>query len=801
VLLPLLPAALAADADPESAWQRPPPAIDALLDARWAPSVLVSPDRTQVLEIERPALPPMSELAAPMLKLAGARVDPRTHGPAREYAFTGATLRPLGPAKRVARRPLELPDSPRLRNFAWSEDSRHLAFTHTTGEDIELWVGDVATGRSKKLLDDLNATRGAPCEWLPDHRSLACKVVVAGEPPAADPVPAGPRVEENLGRKTPARTYQDLLQDAHDEALFDHYFTSRVVRVDLDGQTTELVPPGVVDWFMASPDGNWLLVSTLLRPYSTSVPASRFPARFTVQPLDGSATGARLLAELPLADDVPIAFSSVRKGRRDWGWRADAPATLWTVEALDGGDAAAEAEHRDQLSLLDAPFDAEPRPLWKSTLRFGGVTWGDDHLALVSEWWYTDRRERTHTLDPADGSAKVLFDRSWQDRYGDPGEPLMVPGPHGHRVLHRDGDGRLWLAGDGHSAEGQYPFLDALDPATGKTERVWRAEDPWLEEVVAVLPDRRFLTRRESAVAPPNYVQRTAGKRRKAVEVTAFQDWAPPFAGIRKEVIRYQRADGLPLSATVYFPPGYDPAADGPLPALFWAYPSEFKSRDDAGQVTATTKSFDRPWGASHLYLLLQGVLIVDGPTLPIVGEGDVQPNDTYVEQLVSGAEAAVAAVTERGWADPARLVIGGHSYGAFTTANLLAHSDLFAAGIARSGAYNRSLTPFGFQGEERSYWEAMDTYVQMSPFTHAHKVNEPLLLIHGADDSNPGTYPVQSERMYEALKGHGAVARWVALPYEDHGYRSREAVGHTLWEMIRWVDQHAGEDVAAATR
>ncbi len=789
----LLLLALSAHAD-DTTWQAPPPDIDDLLDARWAPSVSVSPDRSKLLELERPSLPPLSELAEPMLKLAGSRINPRTHGPAREYAFTGVTLRDLGPANQANGQALALPENPRIRNIAWSWDSGHVVFTHTTADDVELWVASVETGETKKLLDDLNATRGGPCDWLPDHRSLTCKVVVPGEPPVEDPVPAGPRVEENLGRKTPARTFQDLLEDAHDEALFDHYMTSKVVRVDLDGAVTELVAPAVIDWIAPSPDGAWLLVKTIDRPYSTSVPASRFPATFTVRPMAGGEPV--VLARLPLADDVPIAFSSTRKGRRSWGWRADAPATLWTVEALDGGDAAVEAEHRDLVSLLPAPFEGEPTELWRSTLRFGGITWGDDGLALASEWWYADRREKTHALNPSDGTTTLLFDRSWQDRYGDPGAPITVPGPYGWGVLYRDDGGRLWLAGEGHSAQGQYPFLDALDPNTAETERLWRAEDPWLEEVSLAMGDGSVLTRRESASEPPNYVLRTPGRKR-GVPITDFQDWAPPFADIRKEVVRYQRADGLELSATVYFPPGWNPKKDAPLPAVFWAYPSEFKSRDDAGQVTATTKSFDRPWGASHLYLLLNGVLVVDDPNLPILGEGDAEPNDTYVEQLVSGAEAAVEAVVSRGWADRERLVIGGHSYGAFTTANLLAHTNLFAAGIARSGAYNRSLTPWGFQGEERSYWEAMDTYIEMSPFTHAAKIDEPLLLIHGGDDSNPGTYPVQSERMFEALKGQGAVVRWVELPYEDHGYRSRVAVGHALWEMIRWVNLHAGDDGA----
>jgi dipeptidyl aminopeptidase/acylaminoacyl peptidase len=210
-----------------------------------------------------------------------------------------------------------------------------------------------------------------------------------------------------------------------------------------------------------------------------------------------------------------------------------------------------------------------------------------------------------------------------------------------------------------------------------------------------------------------------------------------------------------------------------------------------AGQVTKTENGFTRPHFTSILFLLTQGFAVLDDPTLPIIGEGETEPNDTYVEQLIAGAEAAIEYVVERGIGDRDRLAIGGHSYGAFTTVNLLAHTNLFKLGIARSGAYNRTLTPFGFQGEQRNFWEAADTYTQIAPFTHAHKITAPLLLIHGANDSNRGTYPIQTERLYEALKGLGATVRWVELPLEDHSYRSQEGVGHVLWEMVRWCKQY----------
>src|SRR5687767_9487120 len=276
----------------------------------------------------------------------------------------------------------------------------------------------------------------------------------------------------------------------------------------------------------------------------------------------------------------------------------------------------------------------------------------------------------------------------------------------------------------------------------------------------------------------------------RSTALTEFKDPAPQFAGVTRELIKYKRADGVDLSATLYLPAGYD-RSRGPLPFLFWAYPQEFKTAAAAAQVRGSPHRFVRPQGASHLFLLTQGYGVLDDPAMPIVGEGTAEPNDTYIEQLVAGAKAAVDEVVRRGVADRERIAIGGHSYGAFMTANLLAHTDLFRTGIARSGAYNRTLTPFGFQAEERTYWEATDIYTKMSPFTYATRINEPILLIHGGADDNSGTFPVQTERFFAALKGAGATARYVVLPNEAHSYRARESTLHTLWEMSDWMDRY----------
>lgn len=799
MLFPLL-LSLAAHAG-DLTYQQPPDDIQAILDANGPPAVTVSPDRQWMLELERPDLRPLAELAEPEVKVAGVTINPDTNGPAREYAYRGIVLRDVAPARKAKRVQLALPEGARVRNVRWSFDSTRFAFTLTKPDGIELWVASVPTGEVRRLTDPvLNAAYGAPCDWLPADAGLVCKRVPAdrGPAPVPSPVPTGPLVDESLGRKAPARTYSNLLASPHDEALFEHYLQSELVHVGLDGTLTPLRKADIVSSATPSPDGAWLLVRSLHRPWSYHVSAGRFPTRVQVFPLDDPDRVVEL-EDLPLADDVPIPTGSVRTGKRSIAWRADHPATLYAVEALDGGDAGAEADKRDRVSLLSAPFEGEFIPMWESELRLSQVRWGDDDFAMGWTWRWNDRLLRTWRLDPSGAEEpRLLAERSFQDRYADPGNPLTWPGPHGWGVLHQVDDG-IVLYGDGIRPDGVHPFVAVMDVETGETRTLWKSGDTHHETLTAVVDQdvTTLITRRQSTEDPPNYVRRTVGKR-KPTALTDFQDHAPQFAEVQKELVTYTRADGVELQARIYTPPGWTPA-DGPLPTVFWAYPNEFKSKKDAGQKTKSENVFSRPSPHSPLWFCLQGYAVVDDPTLPIVGEGDREPNDDFVEQLVSGARAAVDMAVSRGVADPDRLLIGGHSYGAFMTANLLAHTDLFRAGIARSGAYNRSLTPFGFQSEQRTYWEALDTYVEMSPFTHAHRIDEPILLIHGEDDPNPGTYPMQSERLFEAIKGNGGTVRWVVLPLERHGYRARESIGHMLWEQFRWADQYVKNAPARA--
>ncbi len=793
--------------DNQPTWKNPPDPIASMLDVEPLPRTLISPDNQWMIELVRPALPPIEQLAEPVVAIAGRKINPDTWGPSREFAYIGMRIRALAPDSPA--RTIALPANPRIRNLRWSHDSRHLAFTLTrdtapNNTGIELWVLDVATAQARQLTPPrLSAVNGSPCDWLPGSQGLVCTTrrENVGTPPEPSPIPTGPVIESTAGRVAPARTYTNLLQNAHNEALLDYYFTAQPVQVSLSGEITPLGEAGLIRNLLPSPDGKWLLRSTYHRPFSYQVPLYRFPVRYEV--LDRNARVVHTVADLDLADNIPIVRDSVRLGRRIISWRADQPATLFWVEALDGGDAGKSASFRDGLWSLPAPFTAEPELLWRSQFRFAGVTWGKDNLALVSERWFKSRQTRRWQINPTnpETSPRLIEERDYQDAYASIGNPVTKPGPYGWSTLHLEGDRgdeTMYLDGYGASPEGVFPFLDRYRFADGSTERLWQAEGENYTYLDRILDAEatQILIRRQSPSQPSN-LYRLDRQRNNEAALTDYADPLAWYANTQKELVQYTRADGLPLNATLYLPPNYDPKRDGPLPTLLWVYPREFKSREAAGQVTKSAYRFTRPQMDSVLFLLTQGYAVLHSPTMPIIGEGEQKPNDTYIEQLVTSAEAAVDYLVARGVSDRNRLAISGHSYGAFTAANLLAHSDLFQAGIARSGAYNRSLTPFGFQGEDRTFWDAPETYTQMSPFFAADQINEPLLLIHGADDSNSGTFPMQTERLYEAIRGLGGTARYVSLPMEGHSYRSREAVGHVLWEMVQWLDQHvkgAGE-------
>lgn len=774
-------------------YQAPPDAIRDLVNAPQTPAVYINATGDWMILLERPGYPSIEELAQPELKLAGIRINPRTNGPSRSSSYNGLTFINISENSQLP--VLGLPESPRIENVSWSPDGQKIAFTHTLQTGIELWTADLKSGQAKRMSEGVinDVMGGNPYRWLSDN-TLLFKAIPTdrGALPPEPLTPEGPVVQQSAGEKAPVRTYQDLLKNPYDEAVFDYYAHAQMYILDLkSGVTTEFGKPGIFSQISPSPDGNYIFVSEIIKPYSYIVPYSRFTQEANIYDLHG--TLVKTVAEIPAAENIPKGFGAVQTGPRNFSWRADSPSTLYWVEALDGGDPNNEAEYRDQAFSLEAPFDGQKTNDIKFRLRAGGVTWGDDGMAIANEWWWNTRQIVTSSFKPGDPESKtVIFDRSFEDAYNDPGDFQTTLNEFGEDVLLTDKSGKkLYLRGTGASPEGNRPFLREYDIATGKTKELWRSEAPYYEMPVQIIDLNKgiILTRRESKEDPPNYYLRSI-KNGDLVMLTDFPHPYPQLKEVRKQVVQYKRNDGLDLKGDLYLPPGFK-EGDDPLPVLMWAYPAEFKSSDAAGQVQGSPYEFIRLGWWSPLYFITQGYAIFDDPSMPVVGEGEEEPNDTFREQLVANAEAAINKLAEMGVGDADRVAVGGHSYGAFMTANLLAHSDLFAAGIARSGAYNRTLTPFGFQSEERTYWDAPDVYYTMSPFMHADKINEPLLMIHGEADNNSGTFPIQSERMFAAMKGLGGNARLVMLPHESHGYRARESILHMLWEMDQWLDQY----------
>jgi dipeptidyl aminopeptidase/acylaminoacyl peptidase len=766
-------------------YQTPPQVIVDILDAPPPPTTDLSPTKDTLALIERASMPSLSELAQPVLRLAGRRINPRTNGPHRTQLARNITLKGIADG---SERKVTLPPNPALSWIGFSADGKRFAFTQQRDTGIELWVGDTATGQAKSLTAaQLNASLGTPCSFVGEGQSLLCMFVSPsrGNVPATPAVPPGPNVQEHRGTTAPVRTYQDLLTSAHDEALFDYYATSQLALVDAaTGQRTPVGSPAIFEMAEVSPDTNYIAVTRIHRPYSWLVPYTNFPA--TIEVWDRKGTVVKQVAELPTADTVPN--GGVLPGPRSLEWQPLAAATLTWAEALDNGDPKNKVPHRDRVMSFAAPFNGTPTEVARTEYRFGGLAFTDGGTALLTENDRTRRWTRTWIIDKPGATPRKLWDRSQEDAYGNPGTPQRRERASGTSTVQQVANS-IYLAGTGASPEGARPFIDRLDLTTLRTERLFQTSGRTYESVIGVLTDdgSRILTRYESRNDPPNvYVRDLRTGERRAM--TNYQDPAPQLKGIQKQLVTYKRNDGVELSATIITPPGWTPA-QGPLPTLLWAYPREFVDPNMASQVTGSSDRYTSISGASHLLFLTQGYAIIDDPTMPIVGPGETA-NDTYIEQLVASAQAAVDRAASLGVTDRNRVVVGGHSYGGFMTANLLAHSDIFRAGLARSGAYNRTLTPFGFQNEQRTFWEVPQIYGRMSPFYHAHKVNEPILLIHGEMDDNSGTFPIQSERFYMALKGHGATVRYVTLPYEAHGYAARESVLHTVAEMLNWANE-----------
>lgn len=787
-------------AQTKSGYQTPPPALAELVDQPISPEVLISADKKWVALLKRVGVQSIADLAQPEEKLAGLKINANIFGPSRTTGYSGIKLQSLDKGQSQILNSLP---SGKITQVSFSPDSQKMAFIRETTDNLTLWVYFIAEDKIKPLDKvQINAAAGGSFyQWKPDSTGIYTRITTAkaADRPTSTIDNIEPVIQITDGKKSAVRTFSNLLRSQQDSLLFEFLTTSQLAELSLDGEVNPLGTPGIIYMYSPSPNGQYLLVSKYQKPFSYLVPASRFPKLTEVWDANGKLV--KTIAELPSGENIPKGFDSAIVGRRQIGWRQDEPAVLYWAEAQDHGDMSEDVEFHDFIYTWKSPFSTSPEVLQKVTHRFYRIVWGHSNFAIAYSFRFKDRQLYAWKFNPSNPKEPTIEfqKRSYNDQYNDPGSLMMERNEYGKRVIKLIGPQKtvVYLSGLGASPEGNVPFLDKFDFQTQKKERIWHSTAPYYERVVSLLDKdtTQVLTLRESKTEPPNFFIRNLNSE-KTVQLTHFPHPTPSFKDIKKEHVKYKRTDGTDLNGTLYLPPGYT-KEQGRIPVLIWAYPLEYKDKEIAGQITESPYEFVRVSYQGPMPHLAHGFAVFDDPKMPIIGHGDELPNNTFREQLVESAEAAIQVLVDKGIADPKRIAIAGHSYGAFMVANLLAHSNLFRAGIARSGAYNRTLTPFGFQGEERSFWEGRDVYSDMSPFFYADKINQPLLMLHGEDDPNSGTYPMQSERMFAAIKGLGGEARLVMLPHEQHGYRARESLLHMLWEQYQWLETHVKPKLA----
>ncbi|SEA90185.1 Dipeptidyl aminopeptidase/acylaminoacyl peptidase [Flavobacterium gillisiae] len=776
-------------------YQKPSKSILDLVDYERAPSVSMDTKKEYMILTYRNTYKTLDDLNQDEMRLGGLRINPTTNISSTVTYTNNIKLRKIKDKNEI--QVSGLPADARISNISWSPNEKKIAFSHTTNSGVELWVIDIASAKATQLTEDnVNANLGNPFSWYSDNENILVKMLPKNRAALLDEkknLPTGPIVSNATGTISQNRTYQDLLKNKTDEANFQNILTAELYKVNLNGNKTLFKAADMYSGENFSPDGNYLMISTIQKPFSYIVPLNRFPSKTVVYDKDGKEV--KVVNEVALNEIMPKGFMATRTGKRNMNWRNDDAATLYYVEALDEGNPENKVDFRDEVFQWKAPFNENPSLILKTKQRFGGIIWGNETTAIAFDQWYDTRNAKTYLFNPSDATQepKIITDRNSQDIYSDPGNFETIKNAYGKRVLAIENN-NLYLLGDGFTKNGQFPFIDEFNLKNQQTKRLYTSAYKDKKEDLLSIEDFKkgeVLVQIQSKNEYPNYYFRNIKKKDQLTPITSFKNPFESIKNVSKEVIQYKRKDGVALSGTLYLPAGYDKAKKEKLPLLIWAYPAEFKDKNSAGQNNQNPNEFTFPYYGSFVYWVTKGYVVLDDASFPIIGEGTTEPNDNFITQLVDNAEAAINAVDALGYINRKKVAIGGHSYGAFMTANLLTHSNLFACGIARSGAYNRTLTPFGFQSEQRNYWEVPEVYNTMSPFMNADKMKTPLLLVHGEADNNPGTFTLQTERYFQALKGLGAPVRMVILPKEAHGYAAKENILHLLWEQDQFLEKY----------
>ena len=781
-----------AKAQESTNYQKPAKEVADLLLAPPTPTISIDGKAQYMLVMERSFYPIVEELGQPEFKIAGIRINPNNFSLSRQNFIKQLSLKNLVTGKMISI--AGLPNNLSALNPTWNPSENKIAFYNVTATAVDVWVIDIKTSTCSKINKNAaNIVLSSSLIWLDDATVLyKINTHTAAQMSKKPITPKGPTIQESLGKVAPSVTYQDLIKSPYDEYAFEYLATAQLVKNNA-GVETKIGAPAIISSIDLSPDKKYFLTRTINKPFSYLVTVYGFATTVNVTDLNGKIV--KTIADLASAETTPSGYDNVQNVARAFDWKDDEAATIIYALPLDSGIMKKNVPYHDVVMALAAPFTGSPKELFKTTTRYSRTVWGNEQIALVTEMLRSKQQYKVSRYDASNNSLTTLYQGNMTDAYNNPGTPVTTKNKYNRDVIAMTNNGQSILMNNitGASPKGDLPYLASFDLTTKANTILWRCSEDNYEMVMDVLDinNLKVITRRETEKEVPNYYIRSIKDNSKSA-ITNFTNPYTSMEGVTKEKIKYKRKDGVDLTGDLYLPKGYDKVKDGPLPTLIWAYPREFTNAADASQIRGNQHKFTLlSWG-SPVFYVTQGYAIFDNAEMPIVASApDKKPNDDFVNQLILNATAAIDKLVDLGVGDRSKMAVGGHSYGAFMTVNLLAHCNLFKAGIARSGAYNRTLTPFGFQNEERTFWQAKDLYLSMSPFAFADKIKTPLLMTHGEMDDNTGTYPINSERLYAAIKGHGGTARFVYLPYEAHGYKGKENVLHLLWEQGRWLDKY----------
>jgi dipeptidyl aminopeptidase/acylaminoacyl peptidase len=772
-------------------YQTPNATITQLALAKPTPSISVDRNAEWMLVSERNSFPAVEELGQPEVRVAGLRINPANFSLSRQNYINNLYLQQISTSKTYTI--TGLPANLQATTAIWNDAQNKIAFTNVTAKGVDIYVIDVATQKATKQNKTfVNIVLGAPFIWL-NNNTILYKTII--QPATALPkkpiTPQGPTIQENYGKASPRPTFQDLIKSPYDETLFTFLTQTQLVK-NTNSVEVKLGTPKIYTGISVAPNQAYLMLRTITAPFSYTVPAQGFAQNISITDVGGKVV--KNLFDVPSAETAPAGNDNVQEVPRNITWRDDEAATITFAKPLDGGLIKNTAEFRDAVYQIPAPFTTEPTVIFKTKNRYAGTNWGNANFALVYEVLRGKQKEWLSQLNPTTGTLDILQERSSNDAYADLGNPVTTRNQFGKEVVLPQNNRLLMNNPVGASPNGDMPFLAYYNLTTKQNNILWRCPPQSFEVVTAIINTQNLqvITRAETPSNVPNYYLKTLrANSNEGRAITNFTNPYPALQNVTKQKVNYKRADGVDLTADLYTPKHYNPTTSGTLPVIIWAYPREFTNAADAAQVRGSKFTFTRlNWG-SPIYWATQGFAVLDNAEMPIVSTTpNKKPNDDFIAQLKLNARAAIDFIAANGLGDTTRVAVGGHSYGAFMTANLLAHTNWFKAGIARSGAYNRTLTPFSFQNEDRTYWQAPQLYFDMSPFNYAHQLKTPILLVHGDSDDNTGTFPIQSERLFAALKGNGGNVRYVSLPYEAHGYRGKENILHLLWEEDQWLQK-----------